>query len=413
MNKLTILFSIISFLLIVSCEKNDDSNNNTTHPISKELIEGYVQKGPFINGTSIDIAELKSDLTQTGKTFNSQINDNKGSFEFRNVELSSQYVELKADGFYFNELSGEKSSARLTLYALSDLTDKSTLNVNILSHLEKSRVNYLVSRGGSFIEVKQQAQAEILKIFEIEKPNINESELLDISKDGDDNAILLAISIIIHGYRTVAELSELIANISTDIREDGVLDSSSIGTALINHAKLLNMSEIRENLEHRYDELGVDATIPDFEKYIKLFQDSSDFEFTSLIEYPEYSDYGENILFNGKSNFKTNYGYSLAANLPVGVRLEIILKGGMWYYQVMPNGPVNWKVSQYNFTENSQVFTAIESGKKCDLIIEFETLYTNGNDTIKSTLAVKDSIIVEFYENLMEIPTKTKVIYLE
>jgi hypothetical protein len=79
----------------------------------------------------------------------------------------------------------------------------------------------------------------------------------------------------------------------------------------------------------------------------------------------------------------------------------------------MPNGPVNWKVSQYNFTENSQVFTAIESGKKCDLIIEFETLYTNGNDTIKSTLAVKDSIIVEFYENLMEVPTKTKVIYLE
>ena len=116
---------------------------------------------------------------------------------------------------------------------------------------------------------------------------------------------------------------------STITGEDGELNSSVLGTDLINHARLLNMPKIRENLEYRYEELGVTATIPDFEKYVKLFQDSSDFEFTSSIEYPEYSDYGENILFNGKSNFKTNHDYSLAANLPVGVSLKIILKGGM------------------------------------------------------------------------------------
>ena len=399
------LLSIIPIILITSsCEKENQGN------LSIDKVIGYVQKGPYLNGTAITISELSDELIPSGKTFSTQILDNKGTFEIKNIELSSEFVELKADGFYFNEINNENSIAQLTLFALSDLTDRTTLNVNVLSSLEKGRVEYLISGGSTFSEAKKQAQEEILKIFEIEKTDINESELLDISKDGDDNEILLAISVILHGYRTVAELAELIANISTDIREDGELNSSVLGTDLINHARLLNMPKIRENLEYRYEELGVTATIPDFEKYVKLFQDSSDFEFTSSIEYPEYSDYGENILFNGKSNFKTNHDYSLAANLPVGVSLKIILKGGMWYYQVLPNGPVNWKVSQYNFTERSQIFTAIESGEKCDLFIQFEG-YSPGNDTINPTGS--DSIIVEFYENLVEVHNKTKVIHLE
>ena len=48
------------------------------------------------------------------------------------------------------------------------------------------------------------------------------SEYLDISQPGDKNAILLAISVILQGYLSVAELSELLANITTDIREDGL-----------------------------------------------------------------------------------------------------------------------------------------------------------------------------------------------
>jgi len=398
------LLPILGMLLIISsCEKEDQGN------LLIDNVKGYVQKGPYLNGTAITISELSDEVIPSGRTFSTQILDNRGTFEIKNIELSSEFVELKADGFYFNEINNENSTAQLTLFALSNISDKTTLNVNVLSSLEKGRVEYLISGGSTFSEAKKQAQAEILKIFEIEKTDINESELLDISKDGDDNAILLAISVILHGYRTVAELAELIANISTDIREDGELNSSVLGTDLINHAKLLNMPKIRENLEYRYEELGVTAIIPDFEKYVKLFQDSSDFEFTSSIEYPEYSDYGENILFDGKSNFKTNHDYSLAANLPIGVSLEIILRGGMWYYQFAPNGPVNWKVSQYNYTDKSQIFTSIESGKTCDLIIQFE--YSSGNDTINPTGS--DSIIVEFYENLVEVPNKTKVIYLE
>ena len=398
------LISMVSIILITSsCEKENQGN------LSIDKVTGYVQKGPYLNGTAITISELSGALDPSGRTFSTQILDNKGTFEINNINLSSEFVELKADGFYFDEISNENSIAQLTLFALSDIKDKTTLNVNVLSSLEKGRVGFLISGGSTFPNAKKQAQAEILKIFGIEKADINESELLDISKEGDDNAILLAISVILQGYRTVGELAELIANMSTDIREDGELNSPVLGTDLINHAHFLNLLKIRENLEYRYEEMGINASIPDFEKYVKLFQDSSDFEFTGLIEYPEYSDYGENILFNGKSSFETGHQYSLAANLPHGVSLKIILKGGSWYFQVAPSGPVNWKVSQYDFENRSQIFTSLEPGKKCDLIIHFENSYWN--DSIVPS--VSDSILVEYYENLVEVPTKTKVIHLE
>jgi hypothetical protein len=407
-------FTLFLFLA-VSCEKESVINPDGSNNVQKEKISGYVQKGPFINGTSITISELDADLTPTGKNFNTQISDNKGSFELKQVALSSQFVELKADGFYFNEITGKTSTAQLTLYALSDLTEKSSLNVNIMSHLERGRIDYLVSKGSKFADAKKKAQKEILNIFSINKSDMLESELLDITKDGDDNGILLAISVVIQGYRTDAALSELLANISTDIKEDGVLNSAAMGTKLINHAKQMNLSKVRENLVARYDEMGMAVTVPNFEKYVQLFVDSTDFELTSLIEYPEFSGYGENILFADKSNFKTNTQYSLAANLPVGTELKIILKGGSWFYRAMPNGPINWTISQYDVTQKSQLFKSTSPGEKCDLSLEFylQNIYVKGDTSGTTEKTSSDSITIEYYENMSDSPTKTKNIIVE
>ena len=233
MKKFLLLNLVI--LIVIACEKNDVVQNN----LSFEKISGYVQKGPYLNGTSVSIYELKDNLEPTGINFPSQILDNKGTFEISNVDLISQYVLLKADGYYFNEIKNESSTGQLTLFALSDITNKTSLNVNVLSTLEKSRVEYLVSNGKSFVEAKEQAQTEILDIFEMNNPNLTASEELDISKPGDDNAILLAISAILQADMQVAELSELIANISGDIREDGVLDDQTLGETLIFNAHKL------------------------------------------------------------------------------------------------------------------------------------------------------------------------------
>jgi hypothetical protein len=191
-------------------------------PIVRENISGFVQKGPFSIGSSVTVSELDSLLSQTGRNFNTQITTNDGNFRVNNIVLENSLVEIKADGFYYDEVNGEISENRLTLYSLSDLTDQSTVNVNVLSYLEKARIEYLVENGKSFNEAKKQAQKEVLKIFEIKKDDIVNSEQLNLSKDGEDNAILLAISVILQGRRSVAELSELLAKISMDIKTDGI-----------------------------------------------------------------------------------------------------------------------------------------------------------------------------------------------
>ncbi|HCE57342.1 MAG TPA: hypothetical protein DER09_05935 [Prolixibacteraceae bacterium] len=111
-----------------------------------------------------------------------------------------------------------------------------------------------------------------------------ESEQLDIAESGDDNAILLAISVILQGHLTVAELSELIANISNDMKEDGTLTDPILGEQLIFNAHKLNPVQIRKNLEDRYKALSMNVTIPDFEKYIEQFIENSDFQFNALPE---------------------------------------------------------------------------------------------------------------------------------
>ena len=230
-------------------------------------LHGFAQKGPFINGSSVTIYDLKSDLTPTGKTFNTQIKDNKGTFEIDNISLSSNFVSLRTDGFYYNEVLGKQSVSQITLYALTDITDHKNVNINLLTHLEKPRVEYLMKTGLSFSDSKKQAQKEILAIFNIQKADINNSEDLNIATEGADNGILLAISSILQGYRSESEMTELLSNISEDIRTDGVLNSSFTGSDLINHALYLDTTFIKTKLTNRYNAIGASSNVPSFGAY--------------------------------------------------------------------------------------------------------------------------------------------------
>jgi len=395
--KTTIKLYIIIFLVISgilgSCNKDRDIDI-----ITKDKITGYAQKGPFLNGTAITIMELTSVLSQTGNVYTAQILDNNGSFVFNNVELNSQYIEVRANGFYFNEIKGDNSSAQLTLYALSDISDKISVNINILSTIEKRRVEYLVAKGSTFNEAKKQGEHEILKIFEIDKPDILTSELLDISQDGDDNAILLAISVILQGYRTEAELSELLANIGADIRENGVLNNASLGSELINQVKYLNLTEVRKNIENQYEKLGINTTIPDFERYILQFINNTDFEFTNFIEYPESGEYGLNILDKNKVSYSPG-AHSLAAKLPEGAKLKIKIVGPAWMYYVMQEN-TGWNIS--NEADQSKIFSSTLTGN-IDLNILLHA----------DTAQVQHGLNINVYENGVDEPTWSKIINIK
>jgi len=248
---------------------SDNSTPTTDSTSSAITLSGKIQKGPYVQGTEITVRELDSSMIPTGNTFTSTIDDHTGSFSIKGT-LTNKIVELSGDGYYFNEVSGSLSTAKLTLSALSDITDNSSVNVNLMTHLEKKRVEYLMDNSKmTFAAAKTQAQMEIMKIFNIDNVTLGNSETLDISKSGDGNAVLLAISTILQSDKTEAELTELLSTINTDIRTDGTLDSTNTKSTLVNAADYLHNfhSAIRSNIENRYSNLGISATIPAFESY--------------------------------------------------------------------------------------------------------------------------------------------------
>jgi hypothetical protein len=393
----------ILILLIInlsSCSEatvDSDSKSSDTLTAKNIKISGLIQKGPFLSGTAITISELDNNLAKTGKTFGTEIVDNTGRFNI-GVRLVSNYVSLRADGFYYNEILGKWSVSQISLYALADVVDENSINVNLISHLERSRIESLISKGFNFYDARFQAQSEVLEIFNIRKTNIESSEHLDISKDGDDNAILLAVSVILQGYRSEAELTQLLSSLSTDLGNDGVLDNKSLGSQLINHAVYLDTISIRNNLTDRYIQLKTEATIPHFEKYLKRFIDSTKFAITgSIFDYPVSGLYGDNILDINRTKYNISGRYSIAASLPKGTNLSIkitaLANDGIWWLHYGSN--TNWSKTLFDHNTYSQTFTAIESGTYCDYDMFF---------------GAAGKYLIEYFENRILQPTRSKII---
>jgi hypothetical protein len=405
---------VIAFIAVslFGCSKKNDESKPAIHDIT-----GTAQKGPFIQGSSITLYDLKDDLSPTGMSFNTQIINNEGSFAVEKVPLSSDYISLRADGFYFNEVTGTPSVSQITLYALADISDSSNINVNILTHLEKPRVEYLIKNGRTFTEAKAQAQKEILAIFSIEKEDIKTSEYLNITGSGNDNAILLAVSAIIQGFRSESELTELLSNISNDIREDGTLDNAGLGSKLVSHALYLDTASVRDNLVGRYQALGISVNIAGFGRYISEFLGQTDFDDTeSLFKYPQTGSYGNNVLYLSGTEYASGIDikYSLAAVIPPNIGLKIRMtslsadtvlipasdstsatteiRRAMWYYHW--GTEINWSISDFNQEAGTQTFMSIETGKTSDVKMFFE----------------KGSFLLEYFETNADTPSRTRTI---
>jgi len=235
--------------------------------ISNKTITGVSQKGPFINGSSVSVQELdEMTLAQTGKTFKGKITNDRGEFSVSNVTLASRYALLEANGYYRNEVTGKKSVAPILLNAVVDLSDRDQVNINLLTHLEYERVLYLVNTGMNVNAAKKQAESEIFKAFGIDG-EFESSEDLNIFATGDGNAALLAISILLQGNLSEAELSERLANFARDIEEDGEWNDDSTRMKIADWVRHQHLEQVRSNVEGW--NLG---PVPEFEKFVKIFE---------------------------------------------------------------------------------------------------------------------------------------------
>lgn len=274
--KFPILWSLLlaAGLALSACSDDEtaggSSEDENTVAIENMTIMGVSQKGPFVRGSTVTANELLDGKTlkQTGNTFAGNIRSNDGLFDIKSVKLASQYAYMVVNGFYRNEVTGAESSAPITLQALTDLTLRSEANINLLTHLEYNRVVSLVTHDGlSVRKAKAQAESEVMKAFYIDLSLENNFEDLNIFSDGDANAALLAISIMMQGDLAEAKFSTRLADFSLDLEADGEWNDEKTKAAIADWASTADYAQIRSNIE------GWDLSdeVPPFEKYLNNF----------------------------------------------------------------------------------------------------------------------------------------------
>ena len=250
-------------------------------PISLDSLVGFTQKGPFLKGSTVYLYELSDGRTlkQTNGNFTSKISSDNGRYKFSARDLVSQYAMVVVDGYYRNEVTGAASDAPIRLTALTDMRKRSSVNVNLLTHMEFDRVYNLVTRGDStgkkltVKHAKRQAQREILKQFHIVLNDSTDAEDMDVFGSTDADAALLAVSILLQGDSNSSALSVLLTEISNDIAAYGEWRGSDAKTRIADWALAADTAGtslfdvFRVNVEN----WGLSETVPGFEKHLRNF----------------------------------------------------------------------------------------------------------------------------------------------
>ena len=177
---LTLAFAIL-LGFVVACSGSDYkdfsggvSGDAGVVALKNKRIAGVAQKGPLEKGSNVVLRETSADgsLEPTGREYNTTITGDKGSFTIDDIDLESQYVLLSAEGYYTHEWNQSRSECQMHLDAVSDLGNRNTSNINLLTHFEYKRVLNLFKSGKSFAEAKKQAITEVFAAFgvDIEAP---------------------------------------------------------------------------------------------------------------------------------------------------------------------------------------------------------------------------------------------------
>lgn len=392
--KLRITFLLFFLLSQFSCNKDDSVQfKETIYQLS-----GSVQKGPFAIGSEMNIYELNEDFIPTGRTFHATI-ENLGYFELLDVSLVSPYVELVADGFYFNEIIGELSSERISLKAIVDLRESTQVNVNILTNLEYERVRYLIkNKKIDIAEAKIKAQSEILNLFKMNEVLIERPEQLDIIKNEKGDAVLLAISSILQGNKTTAELSEIMSEIIYEIKEDGILSDNSIHAELLEQAMALVPDRISDHLKNYYLQNGIAIDdIAEFKNYLNQYISLSGGIPELLFKFPSIFDDKINVLDSSQNVFLPNFDYTVAIDMPNAGTVKVVIRqtagnGTMGYWDGTEFG---WKI---DVEDNEYRTLAFNSTLNNEIINDPMFFFGYGE------------AVVEFYYNESETPSNVKSI---
>lgn len=258
------LLSAFCFLTF-SC--SDDGGGGNYEPKTYN-VGGKVEKGPFISGSTITMQPMDAKMQASGETYSATITDNAGNFTFGSKLFEAPFAELTANGYFFNEVDGDLSSGTLSLRALVDLSDKSTVNVNILTHLKYQRVLNLVQQGLDFKRANSQAQKELFAAFGLSAYADTDASQFSIISGTDEAAALIAVSSLILVDRSEAAVTEYLAKLCREFGQDGKFSAETEAQINDDKDKLADrLGSIRDNIVNRYASLGLDVEVKELARY--------------------------------------------------------------------------------------------------------------------------------------------------
>ena len=310
------LIALIASIGFTSCSEKDDIFEEPFEPQTYDVC-GKVEKGPFVSGSTLSIQPMDSKLQVLGSMFSTAITDDLGNFMLGSKEFSTPYAEFMANGYFFNEVKGELSNGTLTLRAIVDLQDNTTVNVNILTHLKYSRIKNLVASGKTYSDANEQAQKELLTAFGLANLTNKDVSSFSIISGTDESAALIAISSLLLMERTEAALTEYLAKLSSDFGKNGTF-SEDIQNQISEDKKKLAMylSDIKDNVVSRYDNLGIDVNVKELSYFIDWNNDGTAGN--------ELLKENQSVTLEKTSLEIPNEGgkYSISINSPIDIYLE-------------------------------------------------------------------------------------------
>lgn len=233
MFKKTALSIVVSVSLIACGGGGDDTtanstNNNTnnrTNTTTYKIESGAFQKGPFIAGTTVTIQELGEDLKPTGVTYTA-VTDDTGRFNASNIK--SRFVEVFADGYYFDELNNAKSKAPVTLRAILDLTASATKpSINTLTTMQTERLREVRKSGKTFQQAEADSRNAVLSVFGLPANTVTRLDSINLTgtSAGDESLLRATVALLQvasnQSNSVEAELTTLVAKLGSDLKDDG------------------------------------------------------------------------------------------------------------------------------------------------------------------------------------------------
>ena len=253
---------LLSFMCLImgACSEKEEGKQVS----GNYTVNGKVEKGPFIKGTTIELQPMSASMNALGTVFSSTISSNSGEFTFGTKEFETPFAQLTANGYFYNEVSGSLSKGMITLRDIVNLADKSTVNVNLLTHLKSQRILNLMAEGKSFDEANTMAQKELLTAFGLQRFAHVDASQYSISAGNGEAGALIAISSLIIADRTEAELTEYLAEIGEDFGKNGSFSESVKQQMKKDRDRLSQRLErIQANIVSRYEELGMAVSVED------------------------------------------------------------------------------------------------------------------------------------------------------